>query len=129
MCKGRDVLRTDVSRTCIGAYYFKNIDTIQDKCKFYLIPAQEHFFQLASNKWLIYSPINFPTTIKCPTTFTPITIRSSAQIIVPSGCPVDLKSHSIQPDSAATDSSLENIHYECSLDSNLLFPKYCTHEF
>jgi hypothetical protein len=129
LCKGRDVLRTDLENTCLGAYYLENIDTIHTKCKFTLIPPQEHVFQISSNKWIISSPSDFSTIIKCPHTFQSITVRKSATITVPPGCQVDLKSHIITPDSATTDSDLETIHYEWSWDSNTMFPKYHTVEF
>jgi hypothetical protein len=94
-------LRTDLSTTCIGAYYLENLVAIKEKCKLDLIEAQEHVFQLANNKWLISSPIVLPTAF---------TIRSSSQITVPPGCQVDLKSHNIPADSATTDSDLETIY-------------------
>ncbi len=129
LCKGRDVLRTDLESTCLGSYYLENIDAIHTKCKFDLIPPQEHVFQIASNKWIISSPSDFSTIIKCPSTFNSITIRKSTTITVPPGCQVDLKSHIITPDSAVTDSDLETIHYEWAWSSNIMFPKFHTSEF
>jgi hypothetical protein len=105
LCKGREVLRTDLNTTCIGAYFLEDLTSIQQKCKFDLIEAQEHVFQIAANQWIISSPIDFPT-------FTSIAIRSSSIITVPTGCLVNLKSHVIQPDTATTDSDLETIHFE-----------------
>jgi hypothetical protein len=105
------------------------MDAIQSKCKVDLIPPQEHVFQIMSNKWIISSPSDFSTIIKCPSTFPPVTIRKSATITVSPGCQVDLKSHIITPDSATTDSDLETIHYEGSWDSNIMFPKYHTNKF
>jgi hypothetical protein len=118
-----DVLQTDLNTTCIGAYYLEDMTSNQQKYKFDLIQAQEHV-HIAVNQLIILPPVDFPTTLKCPKTFTSITIRSSATITVPSGCPVNLKSHVIQPDIATTDLDLETICYEWSWDSNILFPKY-----
>jgi hypothetical protein len=101
MCKGRDILRTYISTTCIGAYYLENLDAIKEKCKFDLIEAQEHVANIL--------PVDFPTTIKCPNTFTSITVRSSSQIAVPPEHQVDHRLHNIQPDSPITDSDLETI--------------------
>ncbi len=115
------MLRTDLETTCLGSYYLENIDAIHTKCKFDLIPPLEHVFQIASNKWIISSPSDFSTIIKCPLTFQSVTIRKSASITVPPGCQVDLKSHIITPDSATTDSDLETIHYEWAWDSNTMF--------
>jgi hypothetical protein len=50
LCKGQDVLRTDLNTTCIGAYYLEDLSSIQEKCKFNFIKAQEHIFQIAANQ-------------------------------------------------------------------------------
>jgi hypothetical protein len=42
---GRDVLRMDLITTYIGAYYLEDLTSIQQKCKFEIIEAQEHFFK------------------------------------------------------------------------------------
>ena len=96
LCKGRDVLRTDLKTTCLGVNYLEDLKSIQQPCKFDLTPVKEHIFQIAANQWIISSPINFPTTLKCPKTLTSITIRSSSTITVPAGCQIQLRSHYIQ---------------------------------
>jgi hypothetical protein len=60
----------------IGKSRKPNWVTIQQKCQFNLIQAQKHVFQIPSNQWIIFSPTDFPTTIKYPPTFTSITARS-----------------------------------------------------
>jgi hypothetical protein len=69
LCKGRDVLLTDLDNTCLVSYYLENIDAIHSQCKFNLIPPQEHVFQIMSNKWIISSPTDFSSIIKCSATF------------------------------------------------------------
>jgi hypothetical protein len=123
------VLRTNLDTTFLGSYYLENINAIHSKCKFDLIPPQEHVFQINSNKWIVSSPLDFSTIIKCPSTFQSVIIRKSASITVPPGCQVDLKSHIITPDSATMDSDLETIHYKWSWDSNTMIPKYHAGEF
>jgi hypothetical protein len=49
LCKERDVLRTYLNTTCIGAYYVVDLTSIEQKCKFDLMPAKEHVFQIAAN--------------------------------------------------------------------------------
>jgi hypothetical protein len=73
--------------------------------------------------------VDFPTTLKCPKTFTSITIRSSLAITLPPGCLVNLKSHVIQADTATTDSDSETIHYEWSWNLQILFSKNRTEAF
>jgi hypothetical protein len=70
------------------------------------MPAKEHVFQIAANQWIVSSPIDFPTTLICPNTFTSLTITA------PAGCSINLKYHIIQSDSTTTDSDLETIHYQ-----------------
>ncbi len=91
-----------------------------------MVPAKEHVFQTEANQGIVSSPINFSATLIFPKTFSSITIRSSSTI---AGCHINLESHIIQPDSATTNWDLETIHYEWSLDSNMLFPKYLFVEF
>jgi hypothetical protein len=52
VCKGRDVLRTDLNKPSIRAYYLEDLTSIK-KCKFDLIEAQEYVFQIAANQWII----------------------------------------------------------------------------
>jgi hypothetical protein len=89
--------------------------------------TKEHFLQIAANRWIISSPIDFPTTLICLKFL--IAIKSSSTITVPAGCQINLKSNIIQLDSTTTDSDLETIHYKWSWDSNVLFLMYQTDAF
>ena len=40
-CKGRNVLLTDLTKTCFGALYLADAKNIQDRCKFSIGGAQE----------------------------------------------------------------------------------------
>jgi hypothetical protein len=129
LCKGGDVIRTDLNTTCMGAYYLGDLTTFQNNCKFDIVPAKEHVFQIAANQWILSSPLNFTPTLICSKTFSSMTIRSSSTITVPAGCDITLKSHIIQLDSATTDSDLDTIHYKWSYNSNVLFPNCHVEEF
>jgi transcription-repair coupling factor (superfamily II helicase) len=84
---------------------------------------------MASNQRINSSPIDCPTNVKFPSTFTPTTARSVSTITFPPGCKVKLKSHIIPLDYASINSDHETIHYEWSRDSNVFFPSYHTEEF
>jgi hypothetical protein len=84
--QGTDVLRTELNTTCIGAFYLEDLTLIQQKRTFDLIEAQEHAFQIAADQWIISSPVDFPTTLSCPKTFTSLSLRSSSTITVLPGC-------------------------------------------
>jgi len=54
-CKGRNVLLTDLTKTCLGALYLADAMNIQDHCKFSIGRAQEKIFHLDSNMYVVYS--------------------------------------------------------------------------
>ena len=41
LCKGRDVMRTDLDATCLGAYYLQNKENIVKQCKFDIVAPAE----------------------------------------------------------------------------------------
>jgi hypothetical protein len=45
-CKGRNVLLTNLSKTCIGSLYLASANNIQQRCKFSIGDAQEKIFSL-----------------------------------------------------------------------------------
>jgi len=46
-CKGRNVLLTDLTKTCLGALYLADNQNIHSRCKFSVGGAQEKIFRLA----------------------------------------------------------------------------------
>ncbi len=52
-CKGRNVLLTDLTKTCLGALYFADAKNIQGQCKFSIGGAQEKIFCLDSNTYVV----------------------------------------------------------------------------
>ena len=65
-CKGRNVLLTDLTKTCLGALYLANAKDIQDRCKFSIGGAQEKIFRLDSNTYVVYSLGKINTNHVCP---------------------------------------------------------------
>ena len=62
-CKGRNVLLTDLTKTCLGALYLANAKDIQDRCKFSIGGAQEKIFRLDRTRtWYIPSGRSIPIT-------------------------------------------------------------------
>jgi hypothetical protein len=66
LCKGRNVLLTDLTKTCLGALYLANAKDIQDRCKFSIGGAQEKIFRLDSNTHVVYSLGKINTNHVCP---------------------------------------------------------------
>jgi hypothetical protein len=54
-CKGRNVLLTDLTKTCLGSLYLTDVQNIQSRCKFSIDGAQEKIFRLDSNTYMVYS--------------------------------------------------------------------------
>jgi hypothetical protein len=54
-CKGRNVLLTDLTKTCLGTLYLAYARNIQGRCKFSIRGAQDKIFRLDSNTYVVYS--------------------------------------------------------------------------
>jgi len=65
-CKGRNVLLTDPTKTCLGALYLVDTKNIQGRCKFSIGGAQEKIFHLDSNTYVVYSLRKINTNNVCP---------------------------------------------------------------
>jgi len=64
-CKGRNVLLTDLTKTCLGALYLVNSRNIQARCKFSICRAQEKICHLDSNTYVVYSLGKISTNHVC----------------------------------------------------------------
>ncbi len=65
-CKGRNVLLTDLTKTCLGTLYLADAKNIQGRCKFSIGEAQEKIFHLDSNTYVVYSLGKINTNHVCP---------------------------------------------------------------
>jgi hypothetical protein len=54
-CKGRKVMETSLKRSCLGALYMANSQSIQTHCQFKIAKAREKIFKLFENTWAVYS--------------------------------------------------------------------------
>jgi hypothetical protein len=62
----------DLKETCFGTCYMERWSVIRKLCKFEFIPAKEHVFMIAPNKWIISSPAPFFTSVQCDKIFTSV---------------------------------------------------------
>jgi hypothetical protein len=65
-CKGRKVMETSLKRSCLGALYMANSQSIQNHCRFKIAEAREKIFQLSKNTWAVYSVGTISTNKVCP---------------------------------------------------------------
>jgi hypothetical protein len=107
-CKGRNVLLTDLTKTCLGALYITDAKNIQDRCKFPIGGAQEKIFRLDSNTYVVYSLGNINTNHVCPNSksISAIQISSGPTVQINPSCYVRTMDHII----TANDSEEIEIH-------------------
>ena len=129
LCKGRDVLRSDLEETCLGSYYLENKTAILEKCTFDFKKAEEQVFQISPSNWLVSSPVEYSARVICDTSFKTVKITTSTMIQVLPGCSVNLKTHTIDPDTHSLEVDSEAIHYEWAWEMKDLFPNSHLKEF
>jgi len=71
-CKGSKVMEARLKRSCLGALYMANSESIQNHCLFKIADARVKIFELSENTWAVYSV----GTISTPTNRKPLRLRS-----------------------------------------------------
>jgi hypothetical protein len=66
LAKEGNVIRMDLTKTCLSALYLANARSIQDQSKFSIGGAQEKIFRLDSNTYVVYSLRKISTNHVCP---------------------------------------------------------------
>jgi len=96
-CKGRKVIETSLKRSCLGALYMANSESIQNHCRFKMAEAREKIFELSENTWAVYSVGTISTNEVCPAAnvVTAIQIQSGDTIRIKPGCYVRTMDHII----------------------------------
>jgi len=87
-CKGRKVMETNLKRSCLGALYMANSNSIQNHCRFKIAEAREKIFELSENTWAVYSIGTISTNQVCPAAndVTAMQIQSGDMIKIKPGC-------------------------------------------
>ena len=99
-CKGRNVLLTDLTKTCLGALYLADNKNIQNRCKFSIGGAQEKIFCLDSNTYVVYSLGKISTNHVCPKakTISAVQISSGQTVRINPSCYIRTMDHIITAD-------------------------------
>ena len=111
LCHNGYSTQNNIERTCLGALFLENWDAANKLCQFKFTSTQEQVVKISAHNWLISSPLNFTTTIKCSKTFSNINIKTLSIITIPELCSVTLKTHIIHTYSY-TDSETEVKHFK-----------------
>jgi len=99
-CKGRNVLMTDLTKTCLGALYLADNKNIHGRCKFSVRGAQEKIFRLDSNTYVVYSLGKISTNHICPKakTISAVQISSGQTVRINPSCYIRTMDHIITAD-------------------------------
>jgi hypothetical protein len=99
-CKGRNVLLTDLTKTCLGALYLADNKNIQGRCKFSIGGAQEKIFRLDSNTYVVYSLGKISTNHVCrkAKTILAVQISSGQTVQINPSCYIRTMDHIITAD-------------------------------
>jgi hypothetical protein len=99
-CKGRNVLLTDLTKTCLGALYLADNTNIHGRCKFSIGGAQEKIFRLDSNTYVVYSLGKISTNHVCPKakTISAVQISSGQTVRINPSCYIRTMDHIITAD-------------------------------
>jgi hypothetical protein len=103
-CKGRKVMETNLERSCLGALYMANSNSIQNHCRFKIAEAREKIFELSENIWAVYSISTISTNQVClaANDVTAMQIQSGDTIKIKPGCYVRTMDHVISADESET---------------------------
>ncbi len=103
-CKGRKVMEMSLKRSCLGALYMANSQSIQTHCQFKIAEAHEKIFELSENTWAVYSVGMISTNKDCPADndITAMQIQSGDTIWIKPGCSVRTMDHIISADESET---------------------------
>jgi len=99
-CKGRNVLLTDHTKTCLGALYLANAKSIQQLYKFSIRGAQKKIFCLYSNTYVVYSLGKISTNHVCQKakTISSVQISSGQTVRINPSCFIWTMDHIIMAD-------------------------------
>ncbi len=97
-------METDLKRSCLGALYIANSNSIKTHCRFKIAEAREKIFELSKNTWAVYSIGTISTNQVCPAAnnVTAMQIQSGDTIRIKPGCYVRTMDHVISADESET---------------------------
>jgi hypothetical protein len=97
-------METNLKRSCLGALYMANSNSIQNHCRFKIAEAREKIFELSENTWVVYSISTISTIQVCPAAndVTAMQIQSGDTIKIKPGCYVPTMDHVISANESET---------------------------
>ena len=91
LCDKQNVVKHELTDTCLGSLYVRNEDGVRKHCKFERKPVQETVFQLSDTEHIVYSPTLQTSAIMCRNgTSETIHLNLVTKINVPEDCQLKL---------------------------------------
>ena len=98
-CNGRDVVQTDLTGTCLGALFKREINSALKYCEFEIGEPKEKVFSVGRNDYIITAPAPFEANMICSNApHQSVSIDRFTRITVEEGCEIQLDHNIIQPD-------------------------------
>jgi len=94
-CRGRQILKTDFTKTCLSALFKKHIAAIKDYCKFEIQPIDERVYQIAKDTYIVHTNKEIATNLICKHKQESVFIKSGQSFKIPSGCRISLIQHKL----------------------------------
>jgi hypothetical protein len=104
---------TNLKRSCLGALYMANFNSIQNHCRFKIAEAREKIFEFSENTWAVYSIGTISTNEVCPVAndVTAMQIQSGDTIKIRPGCYVRTMDHVISADESETIETIKTMDW------------------
>jgi hypothetical protein len=99
LCDRHQVLRTDLTGTCLGSLYLQSPEGVRENCKIEIKNLRETVLPLSQTEHIVISPEPFMAQVSCRNhSHYPQLIKQSSKITVPPACTLNLKNHTIKSD-------------------------------
>ena len=98
LCLGRNSLRTDLRKTCLGGLFLKDMQGVKDYCRFVLHKPAEYVIGVTHAKWLVSTHEDFSAEVVCDSRSLSIPFQKQTLIKISPGCKVKLRDNILTTD-------------------------------
>ena len=99
ICEKQQVIRSDMSGSCLGALFIQNPEGIEENCRIERKQLRETVYRLSATEHLVFSPNPLITQIECKNgSHFPLRLKATSRISIPEGCSAQLHNHTIYSD-------------------------------
>ena len=129
-CQGRQILRTNFRKTCLGALYVKDAEAASWYCDFQVQPADERVFRVRNDDYLVYTNKEIVATKKCgPSVSQTVQITEGTAVNIPGGCNLQLEDHKIYGEDSIRTEVSETQIFDWNWDAKRVLRNITTPQF